>query len=71
MTKTKTIQKTELKDRYIEYKDEKFPVGEGVKLNDAALLVASHFPELSNYQLVVKSGDPNGYVIQPKYGTKG
>ena len=33
--------------------------------------IATHFEELSNYQLIAKEDDPDGFIIQPKTGKKG
>ena len=57
---------------YVEYKGVQHPVKEGATPDQVAQAIVATYPdELSNYQLVLKEGDPNGFVLTPKFGSKG
>ena len=57
--------------KYIEYKGEKHEIRENETKEMVADAIATHFEELSNYQLIAKEDDPDGFIIQPKTGKKG
>ena len=56
---------------YIEYKGIKHKIKDCETKEQVALAISSHYEELFNHQLIVKSDDPNGYIIQTKTGKKG
>ena len=56
----------------IEYKGITHPIANGATPDQTAKAIAATYPgELDNYQLVLKEGTGDTYILMPKFGSKG